>query len=105
MSSDSKMSIISTSSTDTEDKDNMEDEWTDDEVLLSNVASYKDEPLADADQTESKDKDNMEDEESDDEVHLSNVTPYQDKPLAEADQTEGEYEGSGSTLVETSRRS
>ena len=42
MSSDSEMSIISTSSTDTEDKDNMEHECSDDEVHLSNVTPYQD---------------------------------------------------------------
>ena len=34
MSSDFEMRIISTSTTDTEDKDNMEDECSDDEVLF-----------------------------------------------------------------------
>ena len=56
MSSDSEMSIISTSSTDTEDKDNMEDEWSDDEDYLSNVTPYQDKPLAEADQTEGEDE-------------------------------------------------
>ena len=56
MSSEFEMSIISTSSTDTEDKDNMEDEWSDDEVLLSNVTSYQDEPLVEADQTQGEDE-------------------------------------------------
>ena len=52
MSSHSEISIISRSSTDTEDKHNMEDEESDDEVLLSNETSYQDEPLTEADQTE-----------------------------------------------------
>ena len=48
LSSDSEMSTILRSSTDTEDKDNMEDEESD-EVLLSDVTPYQDEPLTEAD--------------------------------------------------------
>ena len=50
------MSIISISSTDTEHKDNMEDEESDDEVILSNETPYQDEPFAEADQTEGEDE-------------------------------------------------
>ena len=56
LSSDYKMCIISASSTDTEDKYNMEDEESNGEVLLSNVTPYKDEPLGEADQIEGEDE-------------------------------------------------